>query len=76
MKKEISNLSYEKSLKRLEEIIEMLEKGELTLDESLKNFEEGMELSSYCALKLKDAEIKIKKLIEKENQLELTDFTS
>ncbi len=55
MKKE----NFEESLKRLEEITEKLEKGELSLDESLKIFEEGIKLSRFCQKKLTEAEQKV-----------------
>ena len=66
--------SFEGSMKRLEEIVEQLDSGKLSLDESLKIFEEGIELSDFCSQKLKQAEKQIKKLIKKDDgsfQLEL-----
>lgn len=42
------SMSFEKALGRLDEINNKLENGEVTLDESLRLFEEGMELSKYC----------------------------
>ena len=43
-----NNLSYEKAVSRLEEIVVLLEKNEISLDESLALFEEGTKLVSYC----------------------------
>lgn len=57
MEKEIN---FDSALKKLEEITEKLEKGNLTLDQSLKFFEEGIKLSRYCESKLVDVENKIK----------------
>ncbi len=54
--------SFEKALNRLEEIVNKLESGELSLDESLKIFQEGIELSRFCTKKLQEAETKVKKL--------------
>lgn len=51
--------NFEESLKRLEEITDKLESDDLTLDESLKLFEEGVSLSRYCEKKLTEAEQKI-----------------
>jgi len=51
-------------LKRLEEIVQRLEAGELSLNESLKLFEEGIELSRLCTKKLSQAEAKVEKLIK------------
>ncbi len=60
-KKAMKN-SLESSLKRLEEIVETLERGETSLDDSVNLYEEGVQISKECAEKLKAAELKIKKL--------------
>jgi exodeoxyribonuclease VII small subunit len=63
MKKEISKeISFEESLKRLEEIVLKLEGGDLQLDASLRLFEEGAALSIICSRKLDDMEQKILKI--------------
>lgn len=54
--------NFEDSLKRLEEISELLENEEIGLDESIKLYEEGINLSKNCYGKLKDAELKITEL--------------
>lgn len=59
------NQSYEESIKQLEQVVKELESGELSLDESIKKFEKGIELSKYCSSLLEDAEKKITVLIEK-----------
>ena len=51
----------------LEEIVKRLEKGELTLDESISCFRRGVELTKYCNRKLDEAERSITMLIEGEN---------
>ncbi len=51
--------SFEDSLKRLEEISSLLDDEEIGLDESIKLYEEGIELSKTCMNKLKEAELKI-----------------
>lgn len=56
--------NFEGALKRLEEIVEKLEEGELALDESLKLFEEGIEISRFCTKKLSEAEKKVEKLVK------------
>jgi exodeoxyribonuclease VII small subunit len=56
--------NFENALKRLEEIVQRLEGGELSLDESLKLFEEGIELSRVCTKKLSEAESKVEKLVK------------
>ena len=50
---------FEKAIVRLEEIANILEKNEVSLDESLKLFEEGVYLGKFCDSKLKDIEQKI-----------------
>jgi len=56
--------SFEQSLKKLETIVDKLEKGELTLEESLKLFEEGVGLSAACKKELEAAEGKVQMLIK------------
>ena len=54
--------SFESSLKRLEEIVESLEEGKVSLDEAVGLYEEGIQLSKECGEKLKATELKIRKL--------------
>jgi exodeoxyribonuclease VII small subunit len=56
--------SFEESLKKLETIVEQLEKGDLTLEDSLKLFEEGIGLSATCKKELDEAEGKVQMLIK------------
>lgn len=56
--------SFEESLKRLETVVDQLEKGELTLEESLKLFEEGVNLTANCKKELDDAEGKVQMLVK------------
>jgi len=68
------NQSFEKALKRLEEIVSTLENGDVSLEDSIKMFEEGMELARFCSERLNQAEKKLMKLAKKEDgsfQLEL-----
>lgn len=58
--------SFEKAVSELEGIVEKLEKGELTLDESIDFFKRGVELSRYCSKRLDEAERKITMLMENE----------
>ncbi|HOV99647.1 MAG TPA: exodeoxyribonuclease VII small subunit [Bacteroidota bacterium] len=67
--------SLEESLKRLEEIVGILEGGEIPLEESLDLFEEGILLSKNCSEKLKKAELRIQKLVKNlDGQFELHEF--
>lgn len=54
-----NDLSFEKAMQRLNEIIGLLEKQDISLDESMRLFEEGTGLCSYCDKELKNAEQKI-----------------
>ncbi len=60
----MAEIKFEKAMKRLEHIVEELEKGELDIDKSLEIFEEGIKMSRVCAKKLSEAEAKIEKLTE------------
>lgn len=55
---------FEDAMKRLEHIVEDLESGELPLEESLKVFEEGMKLLSFCSDKLEEVEKRVEVLIK------------
>lgn len=56
--------NFEEALERLQEIVEKLEAGEVSLEESVHAFEEGQKLSIYCQHKLKAAEESLKKLVK------------
>ncbi|MCC5791911.1 MAG: exodeoxyribonuclease VII small subunit [Legionellaceae bacterium] len=56
--------SFEKTLADLERIVQQLEQGDLSLDESLKQFEKGVKLARSCQTALSDAELKIKTITE------------
>ena len=59
-----SKKSFEEAISELEDIVEKLEKGELSLEESLDYFQKGIELSKYCSEKLDEVEKRISILIE------------
>ncbi len=59
----MENLTFEKAMKRLEEIVNALENGSVSLDESIKYFEEGIKLSKYCETELKNIEGKVAKIL-------------
>ena len=59
-------VKFEKAIKRLEEIVEKLEKGDLDIDKSLEIFEEGIKMSRICSKKLAEAEKRIEKLTRNE----------
>ena len=53
------DMTYESAVKRLDEIVSLLEKNEVSLDESLALFEEGTKLTAFCTKKLNEAKAKI-----------------
>jgi exodeoxyribonuclease VII small subunit len=68
-------MKFEEGLKRLEKIVEELESGNLSLDESLENYEEGIRLSKACAKKLEVARKKVEILLKSEDgSVELKPF--
>ena len=71
------DLGFEESLKKLEEIASKMGEGSLSLEESLKMFQEGIELSTFCNKKLDEAEKKISIVLENsEGKLIESDFSS
>lgn len=64
--KKLPELSFEEQMQRLEEIVEILDDGEVALDEMLSLYEEGMKRSQYCREYLEKAEQKVT-LIQSQN---------
>ncbi len=58
------DMPFEQALERLESIVAKLETGQLSLDESLALFQEGIGLARVCTFKLEEAEAKIEQLVE------------
>jgi exodeoxyribonuclease VII small subunit len=73
-KKKIENLSFEESLSELETIVQNLEQGELSLEDSMTLFERGLNLSQASQEKLKNAEQKIQILLTKNGKAQLETF--
>ena len=63
--KKIDDLTYEDAFNRLQKITELLEDGNVSLDDSIKYYEQGILLKNFCEKKLKDAEMKIKNVLDK-----------
>ena len=70
----MGEIKFEKAMEELEKITTELEKGNLSLDESVEKFEEGMKLSKQCNDMIAKAEKKITMLIQKEGKLEEENF--
>ena len=63
----MADLTFEKALKKLEQIVSDLESGDFSLEKSISKFEEGIKLSKYCSLKLTETEKKITMLLNDHN---------
>ena len=64
-------VNFEVSLKKLEKIIDKLEDGDISLEDSVKSFEEGIGLVKECQKQLSQAELKVKKLLDNGNTVDL-----
>ncbi len=67
-------MNFEDKLQELENIVEKLENGQISLDESLGLFEKGIKLARECDTDLKAARQKVEKLIEENNELRREPF--
>lgn len=71
---EKEKMSFEEGLDRLRRITEKLEEGALSLEDSYKCFEEGIEIANFCEEKLKEIEQKIQVLMKKDEKFYLKDY--
>jgi len=67
--------NFEHALSDLENIVSRMERGELSLEESLNSFEDGVRLIRFCQTALKDAEQRVSILMENTDKDELIPFT-
>lgn len=67
---EKKELTFEENLEKLENIVKKLENGETSLDDAINEFTEAMKLAEICDKKLKNAEEKITKILNKDGKLE------
>lgn len=65
---------YEDAFKKLEDIIDSLENEDISLEESIEKYEEGMKLYKYCNDILREYEGKVKILVEQDGEFEEKDF--
>lgn len=61
---------FEDALEKLENIVKKMEAGDITLEESLRSFEEGVKLIRFCQAKLDDAQRRVEMLLGKEDDLQ------
>ncbi|HMR02679.1 MAG TPA: exodeoxyribonuclease VII small subunit [Candidatus Competibacter phosphatis] len=72
--KKHSPLSFEAALTELESVVARLEQGELSLEETLQRFEQGVALTRTCQITLQLAEQKVEQLLEKNGDLDILPF--
>lgn len=70
----MAEIKFEEALKKLEKIVSDLEAGKLSLDESLKKYEEGVRLAAACSKLLEQAQKKVEVLTKKEGAFQLKPF--
>ena len=75
--KEPTTATFEVALENLEQLVEQIESGDLSLEDALAAFEKGVSLVKYCNQKLSEMEQKIELLVrDKEGKLQLTAFNA
>jgi exodeoxyribonuclease VII small subunit len=72
--KKTKEFDFEKSLQELESLVELMEKGDLTLEESLRHFERGIAVTRACQKALAEAEQKVQILVQNQGKEELAPF--
>ena len=70
-----ASIDFEKALAELEKLVERMEQGDIPLEESLKAFERGVQLTRLCQKALKDAEQKVRILLEENDKIRLKPFS-
>ena len=70
----MEEINFEEAMKKLEQITAELEKGDLSLDESVKKFEEGIKISKECNKILEDSEKRINILINNDGNITEENF--
>ena len=74
MARKKTSFDFESALSELENVVEQMEKGDLSLEESLLKFEQGIKLTRSCQQALQEAEQKVQILMEKNNQPQIEPF--
>lgn len=72
--KKTKTVDFEKALAELESLVTKMESGDLSLEESMKAFEDGVKLTRECQAKLASAEQRVKVLMEQQGELVEADF--
>ena len=77
MTESIKEMTFENALNELESIVSKLERGEVTPEESIAIYERGAKLKSHCEGKLKDAQLKVEKIVlDKDGKVETVPFNA
>jgi len=63
MPAEIAAMSFEQALAELQELVKRLEKGDAKLDDAIKSYERGALLKQHCEAKLREAQMKVEKIV-------------
>ncbi|MCK5790771.1 MAG: exodeoxyribonuclease VII small subunit [Ketobacter sp.] len=74
MAKKKTSIDFEKSLQTLEQLVESMEGGDMTLEKSLEAFEQGIKLTKECQQALREAQQKVDILLQQNGDEELTPF--
>jgi exodeoxyribonuclease VII small subunit len=67
--------NFEKALEELEQLVGKMEQGDLTLEQSLQEFERGVELTRHCQRALQEAEQRVEILLQKSGEATLSPFS-
>jgi len=67
-------MTFEEAMKKLEEIVEKLEEGDVPLEKAINYYQEGMTLSKICSDKLNEVQEKVVKIVNEQGQLEPFDI--
>ncbi len=73
-KKKSDRVDFESAIKELESLVEQMEQGDISLEQSLENFERGIELTRQCQKALQEAEQKVQILTQKQGEETIEDF--
>ena len=76
MSEDTNSANFEEQIKKLEHLVAQLETGNLSLEDSIKAYEEGVEIAQNCQMTLKNAEQKVEILTKQGEELVKQDFNS
>jgi exodeoxyribonuclease VII small subunit len=74
MPEKTQSYDFEQALSQLEQLVERMESGDLSLEDSLEAFEQGVKLTRECQTRLSEAEQKVRGLIESNGKIETKPF--